>query len=133
MITIGRLCVKTAGRDAGKKCVVIDEFNKTYVLIDGETRRRKCNIAHLEPLSQVFDIKKGADHRSVAEIFKTLGISLVDKKPRQPTKRPAQIRTADRKKSGQKPATQPVKKKSAPVQPSQPALKKETKLEKALQ
>ena len=47
MIEIGRLCVKIAGRDAGKKCVVVDVVNDNTVLIDGETRRRNCNIKHL--------------------------------------------------------------------------------------
>ncbi|MAG08197.1 50S ribosomal protein L14e, partial [Candidatus Woesearchaeota archaeon] len=46
---IGRLVVKTAGRDAGKKALIVDSLDKSHVLIDGETRRRKCNIAHLEP------------------------------------------------------------------------------------
>ena len=35
VIEIGRLCVKTAGRDAGKKAVVIDLINDAYALIDG--------------------------------------------------------------------------------------------------
>ena len=48
-IEIGRICVKTAGRDASKKCVIIDLLDDKYVLIDGETRRRKCNIIHIEP------------------------------------------------------------------------------------
>ena len=61
MIEIGRVCVKTAGRDAGLKCVVID-IDKKLVLIDGQTRRRKCGIAHLEPTKDVLKIKKGASH-----------------------------------------------------------------------
>jgi len=43
----GRICVKTAGRDAGLKCVIVDVLDDKFVLIDGETRRRKCNILHL--------------------------------------------------------------------------------------
>ena len=69
-IEIGRLCVKIAGRDAGKKCLIIDILDDKYVLIDGETRRRRCNILHLEPLSQVLKIEKDATHGDVASALK---------------------------------------------------------------
>ena len=58
MYKVGRLCVKLAGRDAGKKCVIVDVLKDNYVMIDGATRRRKCNIAHLEPLDKCIKIKR---------------------------------------------------------------------------
>lgn len=73
MIDIGRVCVKLAGRDAGKKCVVVDVIDDKYVLIDGETRRRKCNIMHLEPLDMTVEIGKGASHEAVVKAVKDLG------------------------------------------------------------
>jgi large subunit ribosomal protein L14e len=82
MITVGRVCVKIAGRDAGKKCVVVESVDDTFVLVDGETRRRKCNISHLEPLKQTLDIAEGADHSEVVDAFKTLGIEIREKKPK---------------------------------------------------
>ena len=72
MYEIGRLCVKLAGRDAGKKCVIIDILKDNYVMIDGSTRRRKCNTAHLEPLNQVIKIKKKATNAEVIKAFKKL-------------------------------------------------------------
>jgi len=78
---IGRLCVKTAGRDAGQVCVIVDEIDKTYVMIDGNTRRKKCNIAHLHPLGQKLDLKKGASHTDVVNAFKKNDIQLMEKKP----------------------------------------------------
>lgn len=86
MIEIGRVCVKIAGRDAGMKCVVVDILEKNFVLIDGETRRRKCNVAHLEPLAQKLEIEKGASHEKVVAAFKGLDISIVDRKPRATNK-----------------------------------------------
>jgi len=74
MFEVGRLCVKIAGRDAGKKCVVVEVLDRTYVLVDGETRRRKCNIAHLEPMDNVLDIQKGASHESVTAALKKEGL-----------------------------------------------------------
>jgi len=92
MIDIGRVCVKIAGRDAGKKCVVVEISDKNFVLIDGETRRRKCNIIHLEPLSQTVDIKKSAAHSEVVSAFKKLGIELTEKKSKKKTVRPRILR-----------------------------------------
>ena len=68
---IGRICVKTTGREAGKYCVVVDIIDKNYILIDGLTiRRRRANYKHLEPISETIDIKKGASHNNVEEAIK---------------------------------------------------------------
>ncbi|MFH1174696.1 MAG: 50S ribosomal protein L14e [archaeon] len=76
---IGRICVKIAGRDAGKKCVVLD-VDGNFALVDGLTRRRKCNLAHLEPTTQTLDIKKNASHDDVKSAFQKIGITLKDRK-----------------------------------------------------
>ncbi len=88
MTEIGRLCVKLAGRDAGKKCVVVDDSDKTFVLIDGETRRRKCNVAHLEPLPKTLKVSKNASHEKVAEAFKSIGLKARETKPKKASSRP---------------------------------------------
>ncbi len=92
MIEIGRVCIKTAGRDASKKCVIIDILDDKYVLIDGETRRRKCNILHIEPLNQVIKIEKNASHEEVAKSFKELGIETRQTKPKPKTQKPLKKR-----------------------------------------
>lgn len=97
MIEVGRLCVKTSGRDSMKKCVVVDQLDKGRVLIDGETRRRPCNPAHLEPLSQVLNISKGASHADVKAAMKELGIEMKDTKPKKTGPRPTQLRAKERK------------------------------------
>jgi len=79
MIEVGRLCVKIAGRDARKKCVVIDVIDKNFVMIDGQTRRKRCNIKHLIPLQQKIDIPKNASHEEVVSAFKKLGIEIKEK------------------------------------------------------
>ena len=76
---IGRVCVKIAGRDAGKKCIIIDQLDDKYVLIDGQTRRRKCNISHLEPTKLFLKITKNADREKVLLACKDAGI-VVEKK-----------------------------------------------------
>ncbi|MEM4259663.1 MAG: 50S ribosomal protein L14e [Candidatus Woesearchaeota archaeon] len=97
MMEVGRLCVKIAGRDSNKKCVIIDKIDSNYVLIDGLTRRKKVNVKHLEPLADVVDIKKGASHSDVVKVFKELGLDIVDKKPKQKTSRPIHQRKTKEK------------------------------------
>jgi len=80
-IEVGRLCVKLAGRDAGKECVIVDTLDKSFVLIDGNTRRKKANVAHLELLPQKADIKKGASHEEVVKALQELGITVEAKAP----------------------------------------------------
>ncbi len=87
----GRLCVKIAGRDAGKKCVIVDKIDKNFVLIDGQTRRKKCNRMHLEPLGTVLKIRKGASHDSVVTAFQELNIEIKEKvkKEKKTAQKPA--------------------------------------------
>ncbi len=120
MIDIGRICVKIAGRDAGKKCVVIDILDENFVMIDGETRRRKCNILHLEPLDKTIDIKKGASHAEVTKAFEALGYGVHAPKTKQ--KAAARPRTARKSKLAAKAPAAPAKKPAA--KEAKPAVKK---------
>lgn len=98
MIEIGRLCVKTAGRDAGLHCVVVDQVNDKLVLIDGQTRRRKCNIAHLEPTKEMLKISKGASHGDVVKAFLAAKIEIKERKSKPKTERPRKQRKVKEKK-----------------------------------
>lgn len=88
LFTVGRLCVKLAGRDAGKKCVVVESMGDSYVLVDGATRRKKVNIKHLEPLAETVEIKSKASHEDVKKAFQKLGLETCERKSRIPTHRP---------------------------------------------
>lgn len=91
-IEIGRLVTKIAGRDAGCKALIIDILDDKYVLIDGETRRRKCNILHIEPLNQVLKINKEASHEAVAKALDELGLKVRLTKPKPKTEKPKRKR-----------------------------------------
>ena len=68
---IGRLCVKTLGREAGHYCVIVDIIDKNYLLIDGiKVRRRRVNYKHIEPIAETIEIKKGASHEEVEAAVK---------------------------------------------------------------
>ena len=92
MIEVGRLVMKIAGRDAGKKGIILDIIDDKFVLIDGETRRRKVNIFHVEPLGQVVKIGKNASHDDVAKAMDELGMKARNTKPKQKTQRPIKKR-----------------------------------------
>lgn len=92
LFEVGRLAVKIAGRDAGQTCVIIDKIDEHFVVIDGQTRRRKCNIRHLEPLPQIIKLKKGASHEEVKGEFKRMGLEVWESKPKPKTERPRKKR-----------------------------------------
>jgi large subunit ribosomal protein L14e len=122
MMDIGRICVKIAGRDAGKKCVVIDVLDGNFVMIDGETRRRKCNILHLEPLDKTADIKKNASHAEVSKAFASLGYgTFAPKTKSKTTARPSKARKS--KLAGEAPAKAPAAKTAAKPVAKAPAAK----------
>lgn len=102
MIEIGRLVTKVAGRDAGKKAIIIDILDDKFVLIDGETRRRKCNILHIEPLIQVVKIEKNASHEEVTKIMKEMGIEAMQTKPKPSAQKPAKKRKTPEQLKAQK-------------------------------
>jgi large subunit ribosomal protein L14e len=57
MIEPGRVCIKKCGRDAGRKCVVINVLDERFVEIFSPIRKRvrKCNIQHLIPTDKKVD------------------------------------------------------------------------------
>jgi len=70
-LEVGRVCVKLAGREAGKKCVIVEKIDENFVIIDSPfVRRRRCNIRHLEPLDILVDIKEGADSKEVEKALR---------------------------------------------------------------
>ncbi len=136
---VGRLCLKIAGRDAGKKCVIIENVDDSFVFVDGATRRKKVNVKHLEPLNTVIEIKEKASHEDVKAAFNKLEIEVWDKKSKKVAKRPTQVRkvaskTKDKtvskpKKEVKKEAKKEAKKEE--VQKEEP-VKKEASVEDAV-
>jgi large subunit ribosomal protein L14e len=72
---VGRVCVKLSGREAGRRCVIIDIIDRNYVLVTGPegltgVRRRRVNMTHLRPLEDKLDISRGASDEEIIEILK---------------------------------------------------------------
>jgi large subunit ribosomal protein L14e len=77
-IEVGTICVKTFGREAGKKCVIVDVIDKNYILITGpksvnKVKRRKSNVNHVEPTQEKIEIKRGATDEEIIEALKSAG------------------------------------------------------------
>ena len=76
-IEVGRICIKTTGREAGKRCVIVDLIDKNFVLVTGPksvtgVRRRRANINHLNPTEEKINIRRGA---SDEEVLQALGLA----------------------------------------------------------
>lgn len=77
-IEVGRICVKTFGREAGKKCVIVDIIDKNFVLVTGpksvnKVKRRKANVNHIEPTEDKVEINRGATDEEIVEALKSAG------------------------------------------------------------
>ncbi len=100
---VGRLCIKTAGRDAGNYAVVVEQIDDRHVLVDGGVRRRKVNVRHLEPTGTTVSISLGAPHEHVAKELQKLNMEVWQTKPKAAALRPVQKR-AGKKASAKKEA-----------------------------
>jgi len=73
-IDIGRICVKLVGREAGKKCIIVDVVDKNFILVTGPkqlngVKRRRVNVNHVEITDRKVNIKRG---ESDEDLVKTL-------------------------------------------------------------
>ena len=79
----GRVCVKIAGREAGRHCAVLEVVDANYVVVEGpEVRKRKTNVAHLEPLADKIDSKRDVKQ----QLTEKYGIKLPEKRKEKPAK-----------------------------------------------
>ena len=91
MMNVGRLCVKTAGREAGRKCVIVEVVDDNYVIIDGMVKRKKCNVNHLEPLPHDIQLAS-ASHSDALEVLRTAGVDVSAREKKWKNKVPRQQR-----------------------------------------
>jgi len=70
VVDVGRICVKLTGREAGKKCVIVDVIDRNFVLVTGPkqvngVKRRRVNVNHVEPTERKINIKRGESDEQV--------------------------------------------------------------------
>lgn len=77
-IQVGRICVKTQGREAGKRCVIVEVIDESFVLVTGPkavsgVKRRRANVKHLQPLEDLLQISKGASEEEIIDLLDETG------------------------------------------------------------
>lgn len=80
VIDVGRVVVKVLGREAGRKAVVVDIVDSSYVVITGPkslsgVRRRRVNVNHIEPTDKRVEIRRGASDEEVARAIEAAGLA----------------------------------------------------------
>lgn len=108
MMDIGRVCIKIAGRDAGETAVVIEKIDETFVLVNGNVRRKRCNIKHLEPTEKFVVIQAGASTEELHKAMKEAGLEV--KRKSEKTKEPKAVKAGQPKAVRSSKETKPAKK-----------------------
>jgi large subunit ribosomal protein L14e len=67
-----------AGRESGRKCVIVDVMDKSFVVVTGPrkvtgVKRRRVNINHVAPTEDTLEIKRGASDEEVTQIIDAAG------------------------------------------------------------
>jgi large subunit ribosomal protein L14e len=74
MLDVGRICIKTAGREVGRYCVVVSKTDDNFVVVTGprhvtDVKRRRCNILHLKPADEIIKIKPDASDDEIIKEY----------------------------------------------------------------
>lgn len=77
-IEVGRICVKITGREAGRKCIVVNIIDENFALITGPRKvsgikRRRVNISHIEPTEVKIDIIREAIDEEIVQALTKVG------------------------------------------------------------
>ena len=83
MLDIGRVCIKTAGRETGKIAIVVKKEEDGFVLVDGNVKRRKCNVGHLQPTDKIIKIKENDSTGNVHKAMEAEKMKVVVRKPKK--------------------------------------------------
>ncbi len=89
VISVGTICVKTMGREAGRKCVIVDIIDENFVVVTGPkaltgVRRRRANVRHLEFTPLKINIRRGASDEEVVKALEEAGLLEEMRKPVKP-------------------------------------------------
>lgn len=79
ILETGRVCLKIAGREAGKYCVVVHPVDASFVMVSGpksitRIKRRKCSVLHLEPIDAKLNVSENATDSALEAAWKASGL-----------------------------------------------------------
>lgn len=83
---IGRVVVKTCGREASRKCVIVSVIDKNFVVVTGPkiltgVKRRRVNISHLAFTPYKIQIGDGAGDDEVLKAIEEAGLTEYMRQP----------------------------------------------------
>lgn len=102
---IGRLCTKLAGRESSRQAIIVDMLEGNFVLIDGQVKRRRCNLTHLELSPKQLPLQPAASSAEIAALFEQEGIAIKQQKSRNPGEKPIRKRAVQKVQSPTEKAT----------------------------
>jgi len=79
VVEVGRICVKIAGRETGRKAVVVDLVDDNFIVVTGPksltgVKRRKVNVKHVEILDKKVEVPRGASDEEVLKAIEAAGL-----------------------------------------------------------
>ncbi|MDP7260758.1 MAG: 50S ribosomal protein L14e [archaeon] len=113
MIDVGRVCTKTAGRENGNICLVIENIDDIFAIVAGPSvKKKRCNVKHLSQLPRKLLVSKGASQADASRILAEAGLveGLEVKSPKKEEKKAPKkpVKKAEKTKAvktSKKPAT----------------------------
>jgi large subunit ribosomal protein L14e len=97
LFEVGRVCIKTSGRHAGKYVVVVEKIDKNYVMVNGEGKKKKSNLKHLEPLNISIKVNKDDSSENIVKLLKEKGCKIKTPKKHQITPKKVKEKKSDKK------------------------------------
>ena len=120
MSLVGSVCLKLAGRDANRFCVIVEELDTKMVLVDGDTRRKKCSLRHLKVFPKKVSVTSKSSTEDVRKALSGAGVALSERK----------FASKDKKSKKEKPVSKRVLKAAENVKRKAEAPKKIVKKKK---
>ncbi|MFT4309988.1 MAG: hypothetical protein ACMXYL_05905 [Candidatus Woesearchaeota archaeon] len=128
MSQVGRIIVKTAGRDAGKIGVITKVVDNNHVMIEGQTRKRKVNIKHIEYTAKKIDVTENTGSDEIAKSLVQLGYKIVQKGQKSSSKeKPKSLRAQKSSIVKEKPPKKAPQEKKTTAKPKKKAPAKKKK------
>ena len=72
LITVGRVCRKTRGRNAGELCVIASKIKDNKVKVKNASGEASVNIMHLEPTPTELDVNSKTSQAKISEMLEDL-------------------------------------------------------------
>lgn len=74
ILSVGRVCKKIAGVEAGNYCVIVNKVGKDFIVDGKNVKRGRCSIKHLFPLPITLEITKNQSSEEIYKLMEEKGL-----------------------------------------------------------